>query len=115
MNKVIKKIDNRIFRVERDVIVVTSISKPDDNWEFTDKHGHLHRWQNGNLPSLKLIIDCPADEEYPAETHFECKRCSEIINPGYKSPESREFMPGLIHCYIDDVEVEESVFEHELY
>ena len=112
---IFKKVDNRILRVERDVIEVTPISKPDDDWEFTDKHGHLHRWQNSKLPSLKEIIDCPADEEYPASFHFECKRCGETINPGYKSPESREFMPGLTHFYIDDVEVGKSEFEHELY
>jgi len=108
---IFKKVDNRILRVERDVIEVTPISKPDDDWEFTDKKGHLHRWQNGKLPSLKQVIDCPATEEYPAEIHFECKRCGETIIPHYKPPEYREYEPGLTHFYIDDVEVTKGELE----
>ena len=109
----IRKIDNRTFRMERDVMEVTPLAKPDDDWEFTDSVGHLHRWQNGRLPSLKEIIDCSADGEYPALTHMECERCGETIAPGYKSPESREFIHGLTHLYIDDVEVGKSEFEKE--
>uniref|UniRef100_A0A6M3KSJ1 Uncharacterized protein n=1 Tax=viral metagenome TaxID=1070528 RepID=A0A6M3KSJ1_9ZZZZ len=109
----IHKIDNKLFRLERDVIEVTPISKPDDDWEFTDKSGHLHRWQNGKLPSLKQIVDSPATEEYPASFHFECKRCGESINPGYKSPEYREYEPSLTHFYIDDIQVTKEEFETE--
>lgn len=106
------KLPNNEFRAESGVIEICLLHKPDDDWEFSDKARHLHRWQNGKLPSLKEIIDCPADDEYPTYSHMICKRCGETIKPGYITGEI-EFLPGLVHYYINDIEVTREEFEKE--
>jgi hypothetical protein len=107
----IHKIGGKTFVVDRDIYDVTPISVIDDDWELIDKSGHLHRWQNGKLPSLVKIIDCPPDDEYPSSSHFVCKQCGESITPSYKSPEYREWAVVNTHYLIDGLEVPKEEFE----
>lgn len=79
-----------------ELIEVTSLNRVDPTWQYIDVQGHLHRWyslhrkgrvviqkpatsytplKRYTLPTLVLITDYPATEEYPAITHYECRRC----------------------------------------
>jgi hypothetical protein len=78
-----------------DVIEVTSLNMPDETWEYKDKKGHWHKFSNGKLPSLKLVVDSPDTEEYPPITHYECRLCGESVFPRYKSSTNRQFVSGL--------------------
>ena len=100
--------------MEHNLIEVTSISRPDTNWSFTDKAGHLHRWhKRGDLvpatsyyggyayevPTLKWVIDgveYDSDGEPFNVGHSECIQCGEHIQPGKCADSTRQFIPGLL-------------------
>ncbi len=109
----VQKIGNKTFVVDNDIIDVTPLAIIDNDWEFTDKSNHLHRWQNDRLPSLIQIIDSPSTEEYPAYSHFVCRQCGETIIPRYKTPEYREWSIINKHYLIDNIEVTKEQFESE--
>lgn len=103
------------LRIEMDVLDVTPFTIRDESWEYRDAKGHLHRWRkdkegNFHLPSLKEVVDCPGDDEYPAIWHYECKRCGVEIFPGHK-PSPRQDMMGLKHYYVNDAEVDKHTFD----
>lgn len=95
-----------------DMLDVTSMHRPDPDWEYTDKRGHVHRWYEYTglsviaaisytpmrqymLPTLVYIQDSPGDDEYPATGHYECIRCGEVVRPGRTADTTRQFVPGL--------------------
>jgi len=90
-----------------EMIEVTSLNRPDTSWRAVDDHGHEHRWYvNGQpaqsyspmnryqLPTLTLVVDYPATDDYPAITHYECKLCGEHIRPGRCADTSPQFIRG---------------------
>ncbi len=108
------KNDDDMLEITRDVIEVTPMRTIDDDWEYIDLKGHLHRWQNNKLPSLRKVIDSLADEEYPESSHMICKHCGQTINPGYKEPDAREYIQGLGHYRINGIDVTKEQFEKRL-
>ena len=99
------------YEIRNDIIEVTPVSIIDEDWEFIDKLGHLHKWHDGKLSTLKAIIDSPATDEYPVESHMVCKLCGEELAPGYKPPEYREWKIVRKHYYIDGAETNKEEFE----
>lgn len=94
-----------------DPIEVTSNGpRPDPSWLHTDANGHEHRWVDGELPSLRWVVDEEDyvvvedgyPEEYPGSGHYECTQCFERVEPGMRGPSGfREFIPGPVHCTLD--------------
>jgi hypothetical protein len=91
----------------RDMIEVTPLTIIDLNWKYVDAAGHLHRWTpdapgsggipRGHLETLKRVTDIEASDWYPEIYHYECTQCGERIEPGRMVPNTRYFMPGLLH------------------
>jgi hypothetical protein len=114
------------FRVESDLVDVTSMHRPDPSWLFTDANGHTHRWFLGDkpavnyspsdrytLPSLSWVEDPPTfteDGDEIPQGHYVCAACGETIRPGYTADDTQQFMPGLKRYYLDDRPVSEPVF-----
>lgn len=103
---------------ERTEIEVTSASRPDPRWVFTDAAGHVHRWHvNGQpatdydhlktytVPTLVRVDDEPlygtdGEDEYGEEYlikqwHHECAKCHAVVEPGTCADTVRQFLPGL--------------------
>lgn len=64
--------------------------KPDPDWVFQDEAGHIHKWINDLVPTLKTVIDerierCDEDGDTWEEivSHQECDLCGQHIAPGY--------------------------------
>jgi len=115
--------DGHTFGVERDLLEVTSLHRPDPTWQYTDAAGHVHQWHTGrivatsyrpdvhyHIPTLVLIVDVPATEEYPAATHHECRQCGETIEPGYRADDHTQYIGGTMRYYVDDRPVQKSEF-----
>lgn len=89
--------------VQTERIEVTSLApRPDPSWEYTDHQGHVHRWVDGEVPTLRWVEDGvelidDGDGYFDEEPygHDECAVCGEHIEPGLMAPPPyREFMPG---------------------
>lgn len=80
-----------------DVQEVTGFfSKPDLNWKYKDKKGHVHKWfgkgDDAWIPTAKIVAveepemcgECgtPTGEMIEVDRYF-CKKCEEEIEPGY--------------------------------
>ena len=103
------------FGIFREIIEVTPLTEPDLSWVHVDKRGHKHQYTNeGEVLSIRYVEDTPATEEYPAEYHYECKRCREVICPKVAAPTSRSYIEGLSNYYINDVRVTKEEFEQML-
>lgn len=97
------------LRIERAMVDVTSSApRVDRAWTHTDEQGHEHRWNDG-WPTLRWVVDEPADDEFPAEGHWECAACGENVNPGMRpAPPFRELIPaGPIDYYLNDEPITE--------
>lgn len=111
------------FTVKREPIEVTSISRPDPAWFVIDRKGHLHQWWEERpfrpadtyspskryiVPSVEAIfvgmewIGDEFDGEEIAVYELRCRKCGEVIKPRYKADDSRQYVPGLRHLYVDD-------------
>lgn len=116
------------FRVERELIEVSSMSRPDEHWFFTDPAGHIHQWWERKpfrpmsryspeksyfVPSITWVEDSPATDDYPAIGHHECSKCRARVHPGTRADDCMQYLPGMTRCYIDDREVTKDVFEAE--
>lgn len=103
------------LRVETEMIDVTSgLPRPDENWTYTDQHGHEHRYDDG-YPTLIQVVDetywCPDCNDEHEKTHLECRECGEHINPGLRGPSMfREFIPGPRSYYLNDEPISEQRF-----
>lgn len=78
------------FRSDAQLIDVTLGLKHDPHWRYVDPSGHIHRWtQSGRLISVVEVIDAYAVDEYDGEkyvsqSHYECKRCHAVVEPGFR-------------------------------
>ena len=103
-----------VLRIEREVVEVTSNApRRDPDWVFTDAHGHEHRWNGHDLPSLRWVADetywCfDCNDEHDDDGHYECRECGEEITPGMRpAPGHREFLPGLTTITLDGEPISE--------
>lgn len=110
--------DGHEYRVEREQIELTGLSpRPDPDWRYTDPAGHEH---DSSYALLIRVQDDPDEppfyvdddgEEWNAPDHLECRLCGEHIEPGTIGPSPfREFVPGPVRYYRDDVEITEAEF-----
>lgn len=116
------------FRIERDLMEVTSLRRPDVRWRFVDAQGHEHRWYLEGAPATYYAATCHYDtptliwvkdgEEYwedddePHDVgHLECKQCGEPVKPGYTADDHKQYVPGLLRCYINGVSVSKEEYE----
>ena len=83
------------FHASVDIVDVTRAGPmPDPDWLYVDTAGHAHRWAHDEtIPSLTVVVDRRAwsddtQEEYVAESHYECIWCQERIEPGMRSGDS---------------------------
>jgi len=95
--------------------VTSCLPERDPKWSFIDKHGHKHRWhipagakewmKQGcwKLPTLRAVnyIICYEEGEPVYGTHHYCKRCGELIQPGYRSGPYRRYIAGPAQYYLD--------------
>lgn len=115
------------FRMEHDMIDVTSMRRPDVGWKFVDAQGHEHRWYeedgpNGDrisatfyhpgrsyvLPTLVVVHDGveafddgdDCFDEFHI-SHYECAQCGEHVNPGTCADDRQQYIPGILRCYVD--------------
>lgn len=119
----IKKENRPDITVIRDQIEVTSLHRPDISWKFTDGSGHIHQWydeKSGSLaesyrptrsyhvPSVVWIKTgvgyYPDGSSYDVGYHA-CRQCGQEVDPRYTADTYAQYIPGIAHFYIDDVEV----------
>lgn len=116
-----------VFEMERDLIDVTSMHRPDVGWRFTDARGHLHQWfadgkpavsynpaETHDVPSLVWIKDGVGyyeDGEPYDIGHNECRKCGEHIAPAYTSDTCTQYVAGLARYYINGEPVQPDEFK----
>jgi len=105
------------LEIRRDRIEVSSCHEKDPTWCFTDKHGHEHRWhiprgaddwRKQNLWKLPTVRAVSFNIHYPdgyigGGVHYYCKRCGELIRPGYRMSPFPRFIAGPAEYYLDGV------------
>lgn len=117
--------------IEQKWINVTSgRSTPNERWTFADGQGHDHRYDNG-YPTLDFVVDaehwCDGTEGLAShdphwavdESHYECKRCREVIEPAMDPPGTPKFVSGMISATLtgirsDGVEIQMMLEEQDL-
>jgi hypothetical protein len=94
---------------------VTSLSRPDTDWVYRDKKGHVHRWspegsydpkKEYTVPTLVYVKDDVGyyeDGESYDIGHEECARCGERIEPRLKPDDTNVYVQGLVQ--LTDLEV----------
>jgi hypothetical protein len=124
------QIGDKTFRMERAMIDVTMLNRPDTNWRFTDANGHEHRYYIHRpegvtpaehyapaaryaLPTLDWIVDEEASDEYPEIGHYECGLCRATVQPRTTADTTRQMMPGLTSYYINDRAVSKDEYERQ--
>ena len=117
-----------VFSLERSVIEVTSMHRPDPQWHFVDKQGHEHVWFDGEgvatrnynprtrytLRTVTRVHDgwvYDEDGERREVWHWECSQCGEQVNPGYTADDCEQYIPGIAHYKINGVTVSQEEFE----
>ena len=116
------------FEIYRDMMDVTSMSRPNVGCILVDKAGHAHRWlEDGKLathynpsahyeiPSLVWVKDGEKyweDDDQPHDVgHHECRICGEHIVPPYCADTYQQYAPGLVHYKINGLSVSKEEFE----
>ncbi len=91
-------------RLERDYTEVNIGSRvADESWRFTDGNGHKHAYIGkprepiDHYPTLVYVpgpeyycAECDDEHEDYAVSHYECRTCGEVIEPGSREPENPE-------------------------
>lgn len=91
-------------QTDTDLIDATLQSESDPAWEFTDRAGHIHKWtKSGTLPTLDEVIDAygwsDSGEEYVSASHYECKKCRDVVVPGWRSA-PQNYVRGLQQSHL---------------
>ena len=118
----------RLFEMERDLIDVTCLSRPDESWVHRDPAGHQHRWlfdgvpgvyrpqAKATVPTVKWVRTGTGyyedGEEYEIG-HHECRECGAKVEPGHTADTSKQFIHGLASYYIDGERVSEEHYKAE--
>lgn len=109
------------FTITRESINVSSLDRPDLDWEYVDPVGHIHTYfyadrktaalhhhynpsESYSLPSLIWKVD--GRSYYPDGSpyeygHYECKYCGLPVEPRRKADDIEMYMPGACRYYID--------------
>ncbi len=121
------------FRMERSMLVATSMRRPDTDWKFVDVAEHEHRWyvekvgpdgmhisaaryspsESYILPTLTFVVDgtsCYPDGTEYSYGHHECAQCGEKVEPRYKADDCQQYVPGLMRLYVNDRLVDKDEF-----
>lgn len=104
------------LEIVSDSIETTSLGgwEPDPNWSYIDAAGHVHTWKSKSFRWVKDDPNAPdfwtdADgDEHNADTHAECKKCGEHIEPATRwrpGDTFSTFIPGPVRYLLDGVEV----------
>jgi hypothetical protein len=87
-----------------------------ESWKATDSNGHEHAYDRSGwppFPTLNEIIDeshwCDGDEgfarhdphEHVDASHFECKICGELVEPGTDPPFTPKSVAGTKRCTVE--------------
>lgn len=116
-----------LFELDYDLVDITSLSRPDTSWRFTDAAGHEHRWYakgkpaesydpgaRHELPTLQWVVTgigyYEDGDEYEIG-EYRCVQCSEVIQPRKTADTCRQMIPGLKHYRINGEHVTEQEFQ----
>ncbi len=119
---------DEVFEMERDMIDVTSMHRPDISMVVIDDHGHFHPWctPDGqpatgynprvqyNIPSLRWVktgVEYYDDGEPYDVGEWRCRQCKAVVVPPYTADSTVHYVAGLAHYRINDVEVSKEEFE----
>jgi hypothetical protein len=127
------------FRIEREMVDVTSMRRPDTSWVSVDaaQHVHcwyeqvkggLHRWgriadtyrpeQAYHTPTLRWVKDGETmyedDDEPVAYGHFECVMCGARVEPRYTADSHTQYIAGIAAYFINDQPVTKDTFTKRL-
>ncbi len=108
------------FDIQREMIDVTSLSRPDERWRFVDAAGHEHSWRfmrdgveiqgynpqaQADVPTVTFVQDgvhwYDDTESAVPYGHHECSICRERVSPAYRADDHRQYIAGLTSHYID--------------
>jgi hypothetical protein len=120
--------NSRTFRMMRDMIDVTSLSRPDPSWRHVDAAGHAHQWYVGehaataykpdaiyHLPTTELVqVGTTVYEDDVEETPIyerRCVLCGVEVTPGTRADDTTQFIAGMTSYYIDDERVSKEEFD----
>ena len=96
------RINGHTLERHTDMVEVTSLEEPDMTWRYTDRNGHVHKWEfSHDIPTIRLVVDAEETDEYPALVHYECCKCQEYITPGMRSVSTKRYIPGTAYYTID--------------
>lgn len=101
-----------VLRIESTPIEVTSLGgDPDEQWRYTDRHGHGHYYADG-YPTLTRVSDgrywCADCHDEHEDSHWECPLCHEEIRPGVNAADTfRRYTQGPVEYYLDDAPITE--------
>ena len=97
----VTELEFRIFR-DYDTVHTGPHPVPDPLWSFVDGAGHVHCWEDGEIPSALFVCtgsrwcDECCDEHETGE--YECIQCGAVIVPGTIMGGRESFVvPGLSH------------------
>ena len=118
---------NSVFTMEREMLEVTSLRRPDPSWVHFDSAGHEHRWYDGESPMKEYRPDksyrtptlfwVEDPEVYMDGTHMGhliCLKCGEIVIPGYTADDTSQYVTGMTYCLIDGKRVTLEEFKRRL-
>lgn len=124
------KIASEIFESGCELLDVTSISRPDPSWSYSDQQGHEHRWYVGDrpaenynpvnkyeVPTLEWVHDewrYDEDGERYEIGHLACKRCHETVKPRKIPDQTTQYVPGLRWFTINGEPVSPEEFERRM-
>jgi hypothetical protein len=110
---------DRIYAVECEVQEFWTMNATDERWSYTDKAGHVHRYERGedHYPTLaeksRTVTNYFDGDEYESvETWMVCRECGEVIEPG--TTEGMLHIPGPTAYRIDHEFVSKDHFDRRL-
>lgn len=123
-------VGDKTFRIEREMIDVTMLNRPDTSWRHTDANGHEHRYYVHRpegvepaehyapaahylLPTVEWIVDEEGSDEYPETGHYECRLCRATVQPHTTADTTRQMIPGYTSYYINDQPVSQEEYERQ--
>jgi hypothetical protein len=110
--------------VDYSVIDVTTFSERDPGWVYIDRQGHKHSWYrpkgrkgqlsdySWRLPSLRRVeYICRYSHDYAPiyGVHYYCKKCGELIKPGWRASLYRRFIQGPQSYCVNGKQVDKQV------
>lgn len=88
------------------VETMLGVKKPDKDWRFVDKQGHIHAWIDDQLPSLgkhvtgKTWVGDDHDGYEIDVTEYRCLVCLAVVEPKYTTSYEPQFVKGPPRYYL---------------